>query len=91
MANQELRPKIEGSMTSSGKVNVRFGLEVSPELVTALDQLAEESKSTRSEVLLKAVALYQVAMEANRKGNRVAIVDSNGNVVTDIIGLQRNS
>jgi len=67
--------------------NVRLSLSVSPELNALLEQLAVAGRCTKSEVLRKAIALYDVAFEAKLQKNRLGILDHNKRLLTEIVGL----
>jgi hypothetical protein len=61
--------------TAEGRTKVRLSLDVSPELNDLLERLAEETHSTKSEVLRKAIALMHVAVDAKEHGQKVYISD----------------
>lgn len=46
---------------------VRLSLDVSPELNQKLDQLTEDTHSSKSDILRKAITLMGVAVEAKQK------------------------
>jgi len=77
---------MEYKMTSE-KDAVRLSLSVSPELNARLDLLASRSHSSKSEILRKAIALFDVAAEAKAENKRIGILDQNKQLVTEIIGL----
>jgi hypothetical protein len=54
---------------------VRLSLDVSTELNNLLQELADETGTTKSDVLRKAIALMDVAVDAKREGKRVFISD----------------
>lgn len=66
---------------------IRLSLEVSPELNETLEGLAARIHGTKSEVLRRAIALMEVAIEAARSGQKLAIADKDDRVVTKIIGI----
>jgi hypothetical protein len=66
---------------------VRLSLSVLPELNALLEQLAVAGSCTKSEVLRKAIALYDVAFEAKLQKNRLDILDQNKQLLTEIFGL----
>ncbi|MYN40411.1 DNA-binding protein [Duganella sp. FT109W] len=66
---------------------VAIHLSVSPELNALLEQLAVAGSCTKSEVLRKAIALYDVAFEAKLQKNRLGILDQNKQLLTEIVGL----
>ena len=66
---------------------VRLSLAVSPELNHRLEQLAEASHTTKSEILRKAIALFDVVAEAKTEKKRFGILDQNKQLVTEIVGI----
>lgn len=66
---------------------VRLSLVVSPELNERLEQLASSAHVSKSEILRKAIALYDVAAEARVEKKRIGILDQNKQLVTEIVGL----
>ena len=52
-----------------------MSLVISPQLNLTLEQLAERAHSTESEIFRKALALYDVAANAQQEGKRLTIVD----------------
>jgi hypothetical protein len=66
---------------------VRVSLDMSPEANDLLESLASLHGTTKSQILRRAVALYHVASEASASGNRLAVVDKDKKVVSEIVGL----
>lgn len=66
---------------------VRLSFEVSPKLNDTLEQLAERSDTTKSEILRKAIALMELAVEAKQKGQSLALTDEDKKIVTMIVGI----
>jgi len=66
---------------------VRLSLDLSQELNDTLDRLAAEGGTTKSELLRKAIALVDVATQAKRNHQKLAIVDEQQHVVSQIVGL----
>jgi predicted transcriptional regulator len=66
---------------------VKLSLFVSPQLNDMLEALAKESSGTKSDVLRKALALYEVAADARRDGNRMGVITRDRQVVTEIVGV----
>jgi predicted transcriptional regulator len=77
--------KAEAKTESRGEV--RLSLIVSPELNDVLEDLAEISHSSKSEVLRKAIALFDVASTAKRKNQKIGILDQEDRVVKEIVGI----
>jgi predicted transcriptional regulator len=75
----------EGKKTDKEKV--RLSLDMSPEMNALLERLAAETGSTKSDVLRKAVALMQVAVEGKQRGLKIGLADKNQTLTTEIVGL----
>jgi hypothetical protein len=71
--------------TRNGRV--RLNLVITKRLDDMLEQFASQSGTNKSDILRKALALYEVAKEANDNGNRLGIVTKDRQVLTEIIGL----
>lgn len=65
---------------------VRLNLNVSDDLNQALERMAAETETTKSEILRKALTLYEVAREGSKEGKKISLVDGD-KVVTEIVGL----
>ena len=77
--------KLERRANARGEV--RLSLVVSPELNETLEELAERSHSSKSDVLRKAIALFDVAAQAKQKDQRIGILDRDDKVVKEIVGI----
>jgi hypothetical protein len=73
------------SLYEKGKV--RLSLDVSPELNELLESLSRIMSVTKSDVLRKAIVLMKVALDAKMKKQKLAIVDNDQPVQTEIVGL----
>jgi predicted transcriptional regulator len=69
------------------KEAIRLSLSVSPELNERLEQLARSGHTSKSEVLRKAIALFDVVAEAKSERKRIGILDQNKQLVTEIVGI----
>ena len=69
------------------KEKVRLSLDISPELNALLEQLASETGGTKSDVLRKAIALMEVAVDAKRRGLKLGLAEKDQTLTTEIIGL----
>jgi len=72
---------------STGRDSIRLSLVVSPELNARLDELASSSHTTKSEILRKAIALFDVVAEAKMEKKRFGILDQNKQLLTEIVGI----
>ena len=66
---------------------VRLTVDVSPELNETLDQLAGNAHLTKSEILRRAIALMEVAAQAHKKGQKLALIDKDQQALTEIVGI----
>lgn len=74
--------------TSSARARVRLSLDVSPALNERLEEIAAATHSTKSEVLRKAVALMDVAVEAREHGQKLWVSDQPpAGVSREIVGI----
>jgi hypothetical protein len=55
---------------------VRLDLNISVEMMDALERLARESRVTVADVLARAVALYAFAHESHKQGRRVIVTSA---------------
>lgn len=74
--------------TPSGRAKVRLSLDVSPALNDRLEEIATSTDSTKSEVLRRALALMDVAVEAREHGQKLWLSDRPpGGVSREIVGI----
>ena len=66
---------------------IRLSLDVSPELNSTLDDIAEKIHASKSEVLRKSIALMEVAVQEKEKGNHLGVVGRDQKIVKEIVGL----
>jgi len=76
----------EAAMTTDTE-NVHMTLSMSPALEAKLARLAVASASTEADVLLKAITLYEIALQAKLKGQDLAVLDEEKCVVSEIDGI----
>jgi predicted transcriptional regulator len=69
------------------KEAIRLSLSVSPELNERLEQLAASGHTSKSEILRKAIALFDVVAEAKSEKKRFGILDQNKHLLTEIVGI----
>ncbi|MGZ8218078.1 ribbon-helix-helix protein, CopG family [Methylomagnum sp.] len=69
------------------KESVRLSLVVSPELNERLEQLAANSHTSKSEILRKAIALFDVVAEAKAEKKRIGILSQDRQLETEIVGI----
>jgi predicted transcriptional regulator len=82
-----INPSAHGQSISKGELHPRLMMEVSSELVELLDKLAAKSKTTRTEVLRKAIALLDVSAQEKERGRKIGIFDENGELIQEIVGI----
>lgn len=66
---------------------VRLSLDISPELNELLADLASKMGGSKSDVLRKAIALMEVAVEAKRQGKKFGIAEKDQQLATEIVGI----
>lgn len=69
------------------RTKVHFSLDVSPDLNALLDKLATNIGGTKSDVLLKAIALMELAVDANRQGKKFGIAEKDQPLAMEIVGI----
>ncbi|MEH1849776.1 MAG: DNA-binding protein [Nostoc sp.] len=75
-------------MTAQGKAQrIKINLDLSPEVYETLNNLAQQINGDNAEVLLKAIALLEIAVEAKQKGKHIWIADDDQNLETEITGI----
>jgi hypothetical protein len=66
---------------------IRLELVIDKNLDDQLDGWATEIASDKAEVLLRALRLYDVAIQAHQRGERLAILNGDFQPVRDIVGI----
>jgi predicted transcriptional regulator len=66
---------------------VRLNLQVSSELNSALEEIADNSGSTKTDVIRQALALMKVAHNAKKNGKHLGLVTDVNKLDTEIVGL----
>ena len=74
-------------MSNVANKEVRLSLVVSGELNARLEEIADGSHTTKSDILRKALALYDVVADAKQNKNRLGIFDKDKNLLTEIVGI----
>jgi hypothetical protein len=75
----------ESKLGLSDKAHVvTWDLSMTPKTESHLNQLARDIGGSREDVLRLAVALLTVAVRAKQDGKKLAIVDDQGNIDTEI-------
>lgn len=69
------------------KSTVRVNVEMSEELNDKLETLAAKAQGTKSDVLRRALALYDAAVNAHERGLKVGFVDKEQDLKTEVIGF----
>jgi metal-responsive CopG/Arc/MetJ family transcriptional regulator len=66
---------------------VRLNLQLSSELNEALEEIVDDTGTSRSEVIRQALALMKVAHSAKKQGRHIGLVSDPKKLDTEIIGL----
>lgn len=73
---------------SRGELDVSAESEgFSPDVRAVLEQLERETGQTGEELLLKSLSVYSRAWRAERRGQKIAILDPDDTVVQEIAGF----
>ncbi len=72
---------------SADNESVRLSLALSPELNARLEELAQAGHTSKSEILRKAIALFDVVAEAKSEKKRFGILDQDKHLLTEIVGI----
>lgn len=65
----------------------RVSVDLSPQLNARLEQIATRHKLSKIDVMRRAFALFDVAVQAREKGQRLGVFDEEGKLVREIVGL----
>jgi metal-responsive CopG/Arc/MetJ family transcriptional regulator len=69
-------------------VAVRFNVVLSDDLNREIDKVVDESETSKSEVLRKALQLYLAAREGKQRGLKLGLVEpTTQKIETEIVGL----
>jgi len=66
---------------------IQINLDLSLEFYETLNNLAQKINGDNAEVLLKAIALMEVVLEAQYQGKHLWIADDHQNLETEIVGI----
>jgi predicted transcriptional regulator len=69
------------------KEKVRLSLDISPEVNQLLEDLADATGGTKSDVLRKAIALMNVAVDAKQRGLKLGLAEKEQTLTTEIVGI----
>jgi hypothetical protein len=80
---------VNAASRSKAEAHPRYLMELSPELLALLNQLASRPGESASieDVMKKAIALFDVATQAKGQGQKIAILDKDDKLVREIIGI----
>lgn len=74
-------------MKSNQKEFVRVSLDLSSKLNEKLEGLAEDIGVSKSDVLRRAIALLDFALDAKRQNKKFGVADADGRLTTEIVSL----
>jgi hypothetical protein len=69
--------------------SIRERLGHSDAVMAMVDDLTSETGDTREDLLLKAVILFETALKATRKGQRLVLVEPDYRFIQEIVGIDR--
>ena len=76
-------PTLQGPGASTPSLT----LDVTPEMLTTLEELARDSRQPLATVFTRAIALYQAALKASAEGKHVGYADSPDSLDVEFTGL----
>jgi len=69
------------------KGTIRVNVDISEELNAKLEALAGKAHGSKSDVLRRALALYDAAVEAHDRGLKVGFAEKEQDLKTEVIGF----
>jgi hypothetical protein len=66
---------------------VRLNLQVSEQLNSDLEEMADSTGSNRTEVIRQALALMKIAYQARREGRHLGLVSDPSKLDTELVGI----
>jgi metal-responsive CopG/Arc/MetJ family transcriptional regulator len=66
---------------------VRLNLQVSEQLNSDLEEMADSTGSNRTEVIRQALALMKIAHQARREGRHLGLVSDPSKLETELVGI----
>ncbi len=66
---------------------IRLNLQVSEQLNSDLDEMADSTGSNRTEVIRQALALMKIAHQARREGRHLGLVSDPSKLDTELVGI----
>jgi hypothetical protein len=66
---------------------VRLNITMPENAIARLEALAFDDQKSKSAIMEKALTLYELAHNASKEGKTLAILGSNGEADTEIVGL----
>lgn len=69
------------------KKNISLSIDMSADFYDILENLSENSHSSKGDVLKKSVLLLKYLKDVTKKGHHIGIIDSNKNVIDQINGI----
>ncbi|MGE5655095.1 MAG: DNA-binding protein [Actinomycetota bacterium] len=74
-------------MMNNQKVKVRLNFVVSSDINETLEDLAQKTGGTKTEVFRRAIALMDLIVDAKQQGKRVGIAQKDQPLDTEIVGI----
>ncbi len=71
-------------------MSVSLEIEVADEFDVRLNELVAQSFLNKSELFAKALALMDLAITESKKGNQIVIINEQGEVLRQIVGIVNN-
>lgn len=66
---------------------IRLSLDVSEELNNAIESVARETHTSKSDVLRKSIALLEMAVREKKDGHHLGVFNQDKKIVKEIVGF----
>jgi predicted transcriptional regulator len=68
-------------------MSTRITLVVSDELNQVLDELAQDTETSKSDILRKSITLLELAVREKKRGNHLGVFTNDEKIVKEIVGF----
>lgn len=82
-----MAPESAGAEKSASPATRRLNINLPEELFLELERLAKGSNRTMTEIVRTSLGLVRVAIEEERRGNKMAVVTAEGDIRKEIVLL----
>jgi hypothetical protein len=91
MVMRQLKDEVVPRIVHESFDGIRQRLGLTNAVLGAVEDLTVETGDTKEDVLFKALALYEAAVRARKKGQRLVLVERDYHFVREIIGFDQEN